>query len=104
MSLCRELGQAGRLGWCAGCGGMLEGLVASKVSLVAVVAWAAAGGAGSGYAAGMREAWGRLQAAIAGHLSDADARMMEREAEAMSGSQKELMAFLDQANDSRHRK
>eukprot|EP00873_Tetraselmis_striata_P023497 jgi/Tetstr1/443761/TSEL_031749.t1 len=48
MSLCRELGQAGRLGWCAGCGGMLEGLVASKVSLVAVRAWAVAGGAGSG--------------------------------------------------------
>eukprot|EP00873_Tetraselmis_striata_P035090 jgi/Tetstr1/455354/TSEL_042189.t1 len=52
MSLCRELGQAGRLGWCAGCGGMLEGLVASKVSLVAVEAWAAAGGAGSGCGAG----------------------------------------------------
>eukprot|EP00873_Tetraselmis_striata_P007198 jgi/Tetstr1/427462/TSEL_001761.t1 len=53
------------------------------------------------YAAAMREAWGRLQAAIAGHLSNADARVMEREVEAASGSQKELTAFLDQANTSR---
>eukprot|EP00873_Tetraselmis_striata_P001323 jgi/Tetstr1/421587/TSEL_012531.t1 len=30
------------------------------------------------YAAEMREAWGRLQAATAGHLGDADARQMER--------------------------
>eukprot|EP00873_Tetraselmis_striata_P044498 jgi/Tetstr1/464762/TSEL_009509.t1 len=29
----------------------------------------------------MREAWGRLQAAIVGHLCDADARVMERQAE-----------------------
>jgi len=35
--------------------------------------------------------------ATAGHLSIADARVMEREAEAASGSQ-ELTAFLDQAN------
>eukprot|EP00873_Tetraselmis_striata_P036013 jgi/Tetstr1/456277/TSEL_043034.t1 len=48
-----------------------------------------------GYAAEMREAWGRLQAAIGGHLGDADARVMEREVEAASGSQKELTAFLD---------
>eukprot|EP00873_Tetraselmis_striata_P025312 jgi/Tetstr1/445576/TSEL_033348.t1 len=47
------------------------------------------------YAVAMREAWGRLQAATAGHLSDADARVMERETEAVSGSQKELTAFLD---------
>eukprot|EP00873_Tetraselmis_striata_P019799 jgi/Tetstr1/440063/TSEL_028422.t1 len=53
------------------------------------------------YAAEMREAWGRLQAATAGHLGDADARQMEREVEAASGSQKELTAFLDQANNSR---
>eukprot|EP00873_Tetraselmis_striata_P005293 jgi/Tetstr1/425557/TSEL_015980.t1 len=33
------------------------------------------------YAAAVREAWGRL----VGHLSDADARVMEREAEAASG-------------------
>eukprot|EP00873_Tetraselmis_striata_P024619 jgi/Tetstr1/444883/TSEL_032723.t1 len=39
------------------------------------------------YAAEMREAWGRLQAATAGHLGDADARQMEREVEAASGSQ-----------------
>eukprot|EP00873_Tetraselmis_striata_P014963 jgi/Tetstr1/435227/TSEL_024146.t1 len=52
------------------------------------------------YAAEMREAWGRLQAATAGHLGDADARQMEREVEAASGSQKELTAFLDQANNS----
>eukprot|EP00873_Tetraselmis_striata_P004007 jgi/Tetstr1/424271/TSEL_014840.t1 len=37
------------------------------------------------YAAEMREAWGRLQAATAGHLGDADARQMEREVEAASG-------------------
>eukprot|EP00873_Tetraselmis_striata_P007098 jgi/Tetstr1/427362/TSEL_017526.t1 len=36
------------------------------------------------YAAEMREAWGRLQAATAGHLGDADARQMEREVEAAS--------------------
>eukprot|EP00873_Tetraselmis_striata_P001328 jgi/Tetstr1/421592/TSEL_012536.t1 len=40
------------------------------------------------YAAEMREAWGRLQAATACHLSDADARVMEREVETASGSQK----------------
>eukprot|EP00873_Tetraselmis_striata_P010593 jgi/Tetstr1/430857/TSEL_001999.t1 len=56
------------------------------------------------YAAEMREAWGRLQAATAGHLGDADARQMEREVEAASGSQKELTAFLDQANNSRLRR
>eukprot|EP00873_Tetraselmis_striata_P046416 jgi/Tetstr1/466680/TSEL_011168.t1 len=55
------------------------------------------------YAAEMREAWGRLQAATAGHLGDAEARQMEREVEAASGSQKELTAFLDQANNSRLR-
>eukprot|EP00873_Tetraselmis_striata_P036281 jgi/Tetstr1/456545/TSEL_043267.t1 len=55
------------------------------------------------YAAEMREAWGRLQAATAGHLGDADVRQMEREVEAASGSQKELTAFLDQANNSRLR-
>eukprot|EP00873_Tetraselmis_striata_P026824 jgi/Tetstr1/447088/TSEL_034526.t1 len=55
------------------------------------------------YAAEMREAWGRLLAATAGHLGDADARQMEREVEAASGSQKELAAFLDQANNSRLR-
>eukprot|EP00873_Tetraselmis_striata_P034688 jgi/Tetstr1/454952/TSEL_041813.t1 len=55
------------------------------------------------YAVEMREAWGRLQAATAGHLGDADARQMEREVEAASGSQKELTAFLDQANNSRLR-
>eukprot|EP00873_Tetraselmis_striata_P025201 jgi/Tetstr1/445465/TSEL_033244.t1 len=56
-----------------------------------------------GYAAEIREAWGRLQAATAGHLGDANARHMEREVEAASGSQKELTAFLDQANNSRLR-
>eukprot|EP00873_Tetraselmis_striata_P005833 jgi/Tetstr1/426097/TSEL_016427.t1 len=55
------------------------------------------------YAAEMREAWGRLQAATAGHLGDADARQMEREVEAASGSQKELTTFLDHANNSRLR-
>eukprot|EP00873_Tetraselmis_striata_P016156 jgi/Tetstr1/436420/TSEL_025250.t1 len=55
------------------------------------------------YAAEMREARGRLQAATAGHLGDANARQMEREVEAASGSQKELTAFLDQANNSRLR-
>eukprot|EP00873_Tetraselmis_striata_P006755 jgi/Tetstr1/427019/TSEL_017224.t1 len=55
------------------------------------------------YAAEMREAWGRLQAATAGYLGDADARQIEREVEAASGSQKELTAFLDQANNSRLR-
>eukprot|EP00873_Tetraselmis_striata_P001906 jgi/Tetstr1/422170/TSEL_013023.t1 len=54
------------------------------------------------YAAEMREAWGRLQAATAGHLGDEDARQMEREV-AASGPQKELTAFLDQANNSRLR-
>eukprot|EP00873_Tetraselmis_striata_P002056 jgi/Tetstr1/422320/TSEL_013163.t1 len=51
------------------------------------------------HASAVREAWGRLQAVAAGHLSDADARVMEREAEAASGSQKELAAFLDKANN-----
>eukprot|EP00873_Tetraselmis_striata_P010142 jgi/Tetstr1/430406/TSEL_020216.t1 len=46
------------------------------------------------YAAAVREAWGRLHAAHARHLGDADARVMERVAEAASGSQKELTAFL----------
>eukprot|EP00873_Tetraselmis_striata_P039995 jgi/Tetstr1/460259/TSEL_005559.t1 len=55
------------------------------------------------YAAEMREAWARLQAATGGHLGDADARQMEREVEAASGSQKELTAFLDHANNSRLR-
>eukprot|EP00873_Tetraselmis_striata_P019441 jgi/Tetstr1/439705/TSEL_028124.t1 len=59
-------------------------------------------GSGS-YAAAMREAWGRLIAATTGHLGDADARVMEWEAEAASGSQKELTAFLDKANNSRLR-
>eukprot|EP00873_Tetraselmis_striata_P034491 jgi/Tetstr1/454755/TSEL_041639.t1 len=53
------------------------------------------------YASVVREAWGRLQAATVGHLSDADARVMEREAEAASGSQKEMTACLDHANHSR---
>eukprot|EP00873_Tetraselmis_striata_P005734 jgi/Tetstr1/425998/TSEL_016346.t1 len=47
------------------------------------------------YAAEMHEAWGRLQAATAGHHGDADARQMEREVEDASGSLKELTAFLD---------
>eukprot|EP00873_Tetraselmis_striata_P021825 jgi/Tetstr1/442089/TSEL_003172.t1 len=51
-------------------------------------------GSGS-YAAAVREALGRLQAATAAHFNDADARVMKREAEATSGSQKELTAFLD---------
>eukprot|EP00873_Tetraselmis_striata_P045324 jgi/Tetstr1/465588/TSEL_010235.t1 len=55
------------------------------------------------YASEMRKRWGRLQAATAGHLGDANARQMEREVEAASGSQKELTAFLDQANNSRLR-
>eukprot|EP00873_Tetraselmis_striata_P041379 jgi/Tetstr1/461643/TSEL_006743.t1 len=55
------------------------------------------------YATEMREAWGRLQAATAGHLGDADARVMEREVEVASGSQKELTACLDHANNSRLR-
>eukprot|EP00873_Tetraselmis_striata_P041505 jgi/Tetstr1/461769/TSEL_006857.t1 len=54
------------------------------------------------YATAVREAWGRLHAVIAGHLSDADAREMEREPEAASGSLKKLTAFLDHANNSRH--
>eukprot|EP00873_Tetraselmis_striata_P044736 jgi/Tetstr1/465000/TSEL_009731.t1 len=49
----------------------------------------------------MREAWGRLQAVTPGHLSDADARVMEREEEVASGSEKELAAFRDHANNSR---
>eukprot|EP00873_Tetraselmis_striata_P013642 jgi/Tetstr1/433906/TSEL_023086.t1 len=54
------------------------------------------------YAAAVRdEALGRLQAATTSHLSDA--RVMERGAEAALGSQKELTAFLDQANNSRLR-
>eukprot|EP00873_Tetraselmis_striata_P029962 jgi/Tetstr1/450226/TSEL_037264.t1 len=55
------------------------------------------------YAAEMREAWGCLQAATAGHLGDALARQMEREVEAASSSQKELTAFLDQATNYRLR-
>eukprot|EP00873_Tetraselmis_striata_P001303 jgi/Tetstr1/421567/TSEL_012511.t1 len=55
------------------------------------------------YAAEMREAWDHLQAGTAGHLSDADARQIEREVEAESGSQKEPTAFLDHANNSRLR-
>eukprot|EP00873_Tetraselmis_striata_P044806 jgi/Tetstr1/465070/TSEL_009798.t1 len=43
------------------------------------------------YATAVREA----------HLSDTDARVLEREAEAASGSQKELTAFLDQTNNFR---
>eukprot|EP00873_Tetraselmis_striata_P010411 jgi/Tetstr1/430675/TSEL_020468.t1 len=42
------------------------------------------------YAAAVREAWGRFKAAVAGHLTHADACVMEREAGAASGSQKEL--------------
>eukprot|EP00873_Tetraselmis_striata_P000495 jgi/Tetstr1/420759/TSEL_011836.t1 len=53
------------------------------------------------YSAAVRETWGRPHAATAGHLSDADARVMELEAEAASGSQNELTAFLDHANNSR---
>eukprot|EP00873_Tetraselmis_striata_P024008 jgi/Tetstr1/444272/TSEL_032164.t1 len=55
------------------------------------------------YAATVREAWGHLHAATAGHLSDADALVVERQEEAASGSQNELTAFLDQANSSRLR-
>eukprot|EP00873_Tetraselmis_striata_P042536 jgi/Tetstr1/462800/TSEL_007750.t1 len=47
------------------------------------------------YAAAVREAWGRHQAATAGHPRDADARVLEREVEAASASQRELTAFLD---------
>eukprot|EP00873_Tetraselmis_striata_P000478 jgi/Tetstr1/420742/TSEL_011819.t1 len=47
------------------------------------------------YAAAVREAWSRLHAAIAGHLSAAIACVIERGADAASGSQKELAAFLD---------
>eukprot|EP00873_Tetraselmis_striata_P008510 jgi/Tetstr1/428774/TSEL_018762.t1 len=50
------------------------------------------------YAATVREAWSRLQAATGGYLNDAYARLMEREAEAASGSQTELAAFLGHAN------
>eukprot|EP00873_Tetraselmis_striata_P035590 jgi/Tetstr1/455854/TSEL_042644.t1 len=49
----------------------------------------------------MREARGRFHPATAGHLNDADARVMERKAEAASGSQTELTSCIDQANDSR---
>eukprot|EP00873_Tetraselmis_striata_P023645 jgi/Tetstr1/443909/TSEL_031861.t1 len=56
------------------------------------------------YAVSVREAWGRLQAATAGQLNDADACVMERGAEAPSGSQKEQTTFLDHANNSRLRK
>eukprot|EP00873_Tetraselmis_striata_P019122 jgi/Tetstr1/439386/TSEL_027821.t1 len=52
-------------------------------------------------AAAVCEAWARFQAATAVHLGDVDARVMEREAAAASGSQKELAAFLNQANNSR---
>eukprot|EP00873_Tetraselmis_striata_P022139 jgi/Tetstr1/442403/TSEL_030529.t1 len=47
----------------------------------------------SRYAAAVREACGRLHAATVGHLSDAAALVIEREA--APGSQKELTAFLD---------
>eukprot|EP00873_Tetraselmis_striata_P046000 jgi/Tetstr1/466264/TSEL_010820.t1 len=40
------------------------------------------------YAAAVREAWACLHAATAGHVSDANARVMERAAEAASGSQR----------------
>eukprot|EP00873_Tetraselmis_striata_P003020 jgi/Tetstr1/423284/TSEL_013983.t1 len=53
------------------------------------------------YATAVCEAWRRFQVATAGHLSDADTRVMQQEAEAASGSQKELMAFLDHVNYSR---
>eukprot|EP00873_Tetraselmis_striata_P036418 jgi/Tetstr1/456682/TSEL_043383.t1 len=46
------------------------------------------------YAAAVREVWRRIRAATVGHLSDADAREKEREAEAAPGSQKELISFL----------
>eukprot|EP00873_Tetraselmis_striata_P037938 jgi/Tetstr1/458202/TSEL_044691.t1 len=55
---------------------------------------------GKAHAAAMREAWGRLKAATAGHISDADTCVMEREAEPASGSH-ELISYLDQANSSR---
>eukprot|EP00873_Tetraselmis_striata_P022212 jgi/Tetstr1/442476/TSEL_030576.t1 len=55
------------------------------------------------YTAAVSETWGRLQAATAGHLNDADALVMEREAEVASGSQKELTPFLGHANNSRLR-
>eukprot|EP00873_Tetraselmis_striata_P020959 jgi/Tetstr1/441223/TSEL_029479.t1 len=54
------------------------------------------------YAAAVREARGRLHAATSGHLNDADICVIELEAEAASGSQKELAAFLDQANKSQN--
>eukprot|EP00873_Tetraselmis_striata_P002679 jgi/Tetstr1/422943/TSEL_013722.t1 len=55
-----------------------------------------------GYAVAVREAWGRLYAATASrHLNHADARVMEPEAEPESGSQKEMTAFLYQANNFR---
>eukprot|EP00873_Tetraselmis_striata_P009544 jgi/Tetstr1/429808/TSEL_019675.t1 len=44
---------------------------------------------------------GRLWAATTGHLRDAAARVTERDAEAASGSQKDLAAFVDHANNSR---
>eukprot|EP00873_Tetraselmis_striata_P034677 jgi/Tetstr1/454941/TSEL_041802.t1 len=57
------------------------------------------------YATEVREAWGRLQEATVGHLSNADADdgAAEREAEAASGSQTELTGFLDHGNNSRLR-
>lgn len=47
----------------------------------------------------MCEAWGRLHPATADHLNDDGARVKKREAEAASGSPKELTAFLDHANN-----
>eukprot|EP00873_Tetraselmis_striata_P020668 jgi/Tetstr1/440932/TSEL_029201.t1 len=58
MSLCPEMGQAGRLGWCAGCGRMLEGLVASEASLVAYLVEPALHAA---VGAGRQLAWGGQQ-------------------------------------------
>eukprot|EP00873_Tetraselmis_striata_P012865 jgi/Tetstr1/433129/TSEL_022461.t1 len=52
------------------------------------------------YAAVVREALGRPQAATFGHLIDADARVMKREAKAEAGSHKDLTTFLDHANNS----
>eukprot|EP00873_Tetraselmis_striata_P002360 jgi/Tetstr1/422624/TSEL_013430.t1 len=50
----------------------------------------------AGYAAAVREAWDRLHAATACHLSeDADARVIELKAKAASGLQNELTVFLD---------
>eukprot|EP00873_Tetraselmis_striata_P038248 jgi/Tetstr1/458512/TSEL_044918.t1 len=55
----------------------------------------------AGYAAAVCDAWGRLHAVTLGHLKEANSRVMEREAEAASGSQKELTVFVDHANTSR---